>query len=68
MSLAVYRTLREISDLDGGTVRRDFYFVAPAGQNATEAIGQRVSIFYADQVSAMGALIEMTHDMERTGA
>lgn len=62
MTLAVYRTIRTIDDLDGGTVRRDFYFVAPAGLDASAAAAARRSIFYADQISALGALIELQHD------
>jgi hypothetical protein len=54
MTLAVYRTLAGA------------YFIAPAGLHAQDAVRARLSGFYANQVIALGHLIEMTHDMERT--
>jgi hypothetical protein len=51
MTLAVYRTT------GGG-----WYFVAPAGLMAHEALGQRVSGLFARQIVALGALIEKQHD------
>jgi hypothetical protein len=50
MTLAVYRT------------RSGAYFIAPAGLYAMEAATQRVSPYYANQLSALGALIEKQHD------
>jgi hypothetical protein len=51
VNLAVYRTTA------GG-----WYFVAPAGLMAHDALGQRVSGLFADQIVALGALIELQHD------
>jgi hypothetical protein len=69
MSLAVYRTLRRTyGHHEPGDGYRDFYFIAPAGLAADVAYGRRVSDLYASQVVALGDLIEMRHDTERTGA
>lgn len=63
MQLAVYRTVRKMYGVrEDASGLRDYYFIAPAGLDASEAHEQAVSELYANQIVAMGDMIEMQHD------